>query len=228
MHLLAEDVLLLCTDDESGARTINRHRLDRALAIALILELRLRGALHLDLGDGKPRSERLRRVPAVPLPDEILTKAARTADGRRTVAAILRVDGRRLRKPMTRRLVQGGVLTSRRTLRGRRYPQVDAHHEYAVRLGLRQVLTRQRAPDQRETVLLTLVAGLQLAPEILPETPPDAAIDAARQLARECPVSLAWSSSQDHGARTTLSPLRDAFDALDWIGEIATAVAILP
>ena len=95
MHLLAEDVLLLCTDDESGARTIDRHRLDRALAIALILELRLLGVLHLDPGDGKPRSGRLRGAPAATLPDEILTRAARTADGRQTVAAILRVDGHR-------------------------------------------------------------------------------------------------------------------------------------
>ncbi len=53
-------------------------------------------------------------------------------------------------------------------------------------------------------------------------------MDTARQLAGECPVSLAWVVSQDFGARTPLSPLRDAFDALDWIGEVATAVDILP
>lgn len=49
--MLAEDLLLLCTDDASGSRTIQRQRLD-GLAIALILELRLLGAVHLEPGDG--------------------------------------------------------------------------------------------------------------------------------------------------------------------------------
>lgn len=84
--LLAEDLLLLCTDDASGSRTIQRQRLDRGLAIALILELRLLGAVHLEPGDGGPRSGRLHRVPTVHVQDELLDRAARATAGRRTTA----------------------------------------------------------------------------------------------------------------------------------------------
>lgn len=226
--LLAEDLLLLCIDDVSGARTIKGHRLNRGLAIALILELRLLGAVHFEPGDGKPRSGRLQRVPTVHVQDEILGKAARAVSGRRTVAAILRVDGRRLGKGMTRRLVHHRVLGSRRTLRGRRYPQIDARREYAVRAGLREVLTRQRLPDERETVLLTLVAGMQLAPELLPEVDADVAIAEADLLARECPVSTAWALSQHEAARTSLSPIGDVFDALSFVADLVSAVDLLP
>ncbi|MGI8946763.1 MAG: GPP34 family phosphoprotein [Ornithinimicrobium sp.] len=119
------------------------------------------------------------------------------------------------------------MLDSRRTLRGRRYPQIDAHREYAVRTGLREVLTRQRPPDERETVLITLVAGMQLAPEILPDMPADVAI-AAERLARECPVSTAWALSQYDAVRTGLSPIYDSFDALGFVGDLVSTIDLLP
>lgn len=158
---LAEEVLLLALEDESGRLVeLPEHSLEYALASAVLMDLCLRGRL-----DGDLRS--LTVLDTAPLGDDILDPAlaelGHRADARdaqswiRTLAA----DAAGIRTRALDRLVARGILRRDRSLLHwavgrRRYPVADNHERLEVRTRLLRLLRGGDIPDPRDVLIVAL------------------------------------------------------------------------
>lgn len=162
--LLAEDLLLLVTDDASGRLSAPAAQVDLALGGANLLELTLLKKVDLSHeGDaGKPGRIVLRDP--TPTGDAILDAALETVAGRqgRSPSAVIRPLSRNLRRTVYERLAESGVVRAGRgTILGifptHSWPAQDARHESEVRLLVTRALVEQRAPDGRTAALIALL-----------------------------------------------------------------------
>jgi hypothetical protein len=135
--LLAEDLLLLLTDDVTGRLVVSGAEADVALAGAQLVDLTLAGRVEVD--DRK----RLVVRDASPTSEELLDRAlaaVQRREGRKVTAAMPEL-GRRLRPLLYERLVAQGFL---RAVDGKvlgvlpthRWPAASVDHEAALRRGL--------------------------------------------------------------------------------------------
>src|SRR3984957_15169825 len=153
--LLAEDLLLLVTDDASGRLYVPTDQLDPALAGSNLFQLTMWGRLDLwgegagegegEGGAGKP-GRLIVRDPS-PADDEVLDAALRIVLERtgRKPSAVLRPLGRDLRRTLYERLAAAGAVRAERgralgVFPVRRWPAQDAGHEAEVRQLVTQAL----------------------------------------------------------------------------------------
>ncbi len=170
--MIAEDLLLLFLDDETGSRRTDETRFDYGLGGALLIELALAGRVCVD-DDPKPRRRRVEVLDPGPTGDELLDRALAVI-GEKPRKAVDLVP--RLRKGARRalldRLVARGVLRedADRVLGifpRHRWPTVDSSHEAEVRQRLRGVLLDGVTPDESIAALIALLASLDQAPKVL-------------------------------------------------------------
>lgn len=166
--LIAEDLLLLLTDDASGRLLVPGEQADVALGGANLVELALLGKVgRSGPGDaGKPG--RIIVLDPSPPGDAVLDAALQTvlAHQGRKPSALVRPLSRNLRRELYGRLAAGGVL---RAEEGRvlglfpahRWPAQDASHEMQVRGQLTGALLGQAAPDRRSAALIALLHALR-------------------------------------------------------------------
>ncbi|WP_199701858.1 GOLPH3/VPS74 family protein [Jiangella rhizosphaerae] len=165
--LIAEDLLLLAYDDESGKPGIDSTRLEYGLAGALLLELSLLGKVAV-AGEGEAvKRDRLVVRDTSPVGDDVLDRAlAELADDEgkkpKNVLGSLRKGVRDL---LLRRLAERGLLREESgTLLGifpiTRWPAADASHEAAVRQRLQDVLVTGLEPDPRTAALVSLLLAV--------------------------------------------------------------------
>ena len=166
--LLAEDLLLLLTDDRTGRPAASGNELDLALGGALLVELAMRERVEVEEGGGIFRGDRVMVKDAEPVGDEILDGAlARLVakDGRRASDAV-GLLGKKVRRRLYDRLVARGVL---RVHRGKvlgifpteQWPAQDAGHEDEVRRRLVVAVQNGLAPDERTATLVSLLHALR-------------------------------------------------------------------
>lgn len=172
--LIAEDLLLLLTEDGTGKPTVDSTRLTLGLAGAVLLELAL--VRRVDVaGPGEPvRAGRLVVRDTTPTADPVLDEALRrvAAAGPKKPESVLNGLGKGLREELYGRLVARGIL---RAEEGRvlgifpthRWPAEDVEHEAQVRAGLRDVLVVGRTPSNREVALVSLLSALDQVPTAL-------------------------------------------------------------
>jgi len=164
--LIAEDIVLLVTDDETGKKASTSTGLDAALAGALLIELAIRERVELEgkgrkakvvVRDGTPTGE--------PLLDDALTRLSGSAPVTPTTAV------NRLSKKVQSRvhdsLAERGIL---RREEGRvlgifpvtRWPAADSAHEAALRAQLHDALVVgvDPAPDVAATICLLRAGDL--------------------------------------------------------------------
>ena len=153
---MAEDLLLLVTDDASGRLSAPAAQVDAGLGGANLVELTLRNKVDLSgEGDqGKP-GRIIVRDPS-PAGDTVLDAALEIiiAHQGKKPSTVIRPLSKNLRQSLYQRLADGGVV---RAEQGRilgvfpthRWPAQDASHEAEVRRLVTQVLTQQTAPDGR-------------------------------------------------------------------------------
>lgn len=192
--LLAEELLLLSTDDEKG-HDQSWYPADGTLAGALLLELTEDGALRLD-GDDK-------LVPAGPTPgDPLLAEALEAVSASdkprnaRHWVEKLPSALEPLRRRVAERLVDRGVLTEdHRELFGltvtRRYPERDPAPERALRARLHEVLVGGAEPTPREAALIALLHTLDLVGKSVPREERKEAGRRAKEIAETGPISKA-------------------------------------
>ncbi|MFC4148405.1 GPP34 family phosphoprotein [Micromonospora mangrovi] len=163
---LAEELLLLAYDDETGKATMPRISLDLGMAAAVLIELALAGRIayaegNLAVTDPAPVGE--------PIIDEVLARVA--ADTPHTPSSWVQRLRHGLRDRILGDLVARGVVrdveeTELGFITVHRYPVVDATVEKDTRDRLAAALTSGQLPDERTAALATLVAVLRMEPAL--------------------------------------------------------------
>ena len=166
--LLAEDLLLLVTDDATGRLSVSREPVDAGLGGANLAELTLRG--QVDVSGDQDQGRRGRIIVRDPLPpgDEVLDAALQTLVKRqgRKPSAVIRPLGKKLRRVLYQRLAARGVLRAeRRRVLGifptRTWPAQDPSRKAEVRQQVTQALVGTAAPDERTAAVIALLHALK-------------------------------------------------------------------
>ncbi|WP_420881252.1 GOLPH3/VPS74 family protein [Rhodococcus sp. (in: high G+C Gram-positive bacteria)] len=176
--LIAEDLLLLLLDDESGDPLVDGTRLPRVLAGAVLLELALDGYVTpADEGEDVRKGRLAVRREEVPK-DPILARAVDViAQARRPMkpeAAIEKLDTEMRAALFERVIERGWIRESRRKVLGifpaKTWPPVDESHEREVRHELGGVLVEGLDPAPRAAALISLLSAVDAAAKVFPDT----------------------------------------------------------
>jgi hypothetical protein len=179
---LAEELLLLAYDDQTGKATGSRIGLDLGMAAAVMIDLALAGRVayvdgYLKVINPAPVAD--------PIADAVLTKAA--TDEPHTPAQWIQRLRHRLRIRVLEDLVARGVVrdvdeTQMEYIHVHRYPTTDPAVEAEVRKRLAEALISEQAPDERTAALATLLIATRMEPAL--RLPPEEAAHAHERLER--------------------------------------------
>ena len=177
---LAEELLLLAYDDQTGKATGSRIGLDLAMSAAVLVDLALAGRIayqdgYLTVLDPSPIGD--------PIADAVLAKAA--GDEPHTPAQWLQRLRHRLRTRVLEDLVARGVMrdvdeTQLEYIHVHRYPVADRAYETEIRRRLAHALTTDAVPDERTAALATLLTASRMEPAL--RLPPEQAARAHERL----------------------------------------------
>jgi hypothetical protein len=166
--LLAEDLLLLLTDDDSGTPAVTGEPLVIALGGAHLLELALLGRVDVAAPDEPVREGRLvvrdHTSTSDPLLDHALAVVAERS-GKKPVSTVAAL-GKGQRDALYEGLVARGVLRSERTkilgiFPRDTWPADDATHENEVRERIVSALRAGSTDDPRTGALISLLHSLR-------------------------------------------------------------------
>lgn len=172
--LIAEDLLLLLYDDESGKPITGSPGLDYALGGAVLIELTLLGKVDL-AGEGESvKKGRLKIGDPTPTGDPLL-------DGRLAVlvqkagskpANVMGKLSKKLREEVLARLAQRGILRADEDkvlglFPVTRWPASDIRHESDLRHALDNTLKLGTRPDERTAALVALLHALNVVPKVV-------------------------------------------------------------
>jgi len=172
--LIAEDLLLLLYDDETGKPITGSPGLDYALAGAVLIELTLDGKLDITGKADGVKPGRLKVLDATPTGDPILDERlafVAAKPGKRPKDQIGKLS-KRLRDQVLTKLANRGVLEADRgKMLGlfpvTRWPARDARHEAEVRSKLESVLKVGTTPDEHTGALIALLSALNVVPKVV-------------------------------------------------------------
>jgi hypothetical protein len=177
---LAEELLLLAYDDQTGKATGSRIGLDLGMAAAVLVDLALAGRLayvagNLVVADPAPTGD--------PIADRILAKVA--ADEPHTPAQWVQRLRHRLRQHVLEDLIARGVVrdvdeTQMGAIHVHRYPTTDPAFEAEIRKRLAEALISDEVPDERTAALCTLLVAARMEPAL--RLPPEEAAQAHERL----------------------------------------------
>jgi hypothetical protein len=167
VQTIADDLLLVLLDDDTGRPRVDSTRLDYALAGAVLLELALDGRI-----DAEPGT--FRRAPVVAVDsrvteDEILDGALRQIDARpRRADRLVPAVSKGLRRRLIARGERGGRLRRDRTrilglIPVDRFPAADRTRRSEVLQRLQDVLVGGAPPDRRTSGLIAVLAAVDAA-----------------------------------------------------------------
>ncbi|MEO6512197.1 MAG: GPP34 family phosphoprotein [Nocardioides sp.] len=174
MTLIAEDLLLLLLDDDSGKAQTSQ--LETALGGAVLVELALAEAVTVST-ETKPNLFRQAKVwaePEVEVDDVILRDAVRTiGEKERTAQDLVFRLGKGLTDTLCERLAERGVLERREDklfglIPRTRWPARDSSHEEDLRRTLTDVLVAGVQPDERTGALVALLYAVDRAHKTVP------------------------------------------------------------
>jgi hypothetical protein len=163
---LAEELLLLAYDDETGKATGSQIGLDLGMAAAVLIELALARRIAMDgdaivARDPTPIGE--------PIADAVLARVAE--DTPHTAASWVQRLRHRLRDRVLRDLCDRGVMrdvdeTTLEYIHLHRYPAIDKSVEHDVRARLAEAISGEKEPDERTAALATILAAVRMEPAL--------------------------------------------------------------
>jgi hypothetical protein len=171
--LIAEDLLLLVTDDATGKPIVGSTELEHGLAGALLLELAMSGRVDVDKRTGFGRSDRVVVTDASRTGDSVLDDAlSRIAEKPRKPESVVAGLRKGLRARLYERLADHGIL---RIEQGRvlglfpstRWPAVDSAHERRLRQALDDVLVVGVEPQPRIGAIISLLFAIKAVPKVV-------------------------------------------------------------
>lgn len=188
--LIVEDLLLLLIDDATGKAVLDRTRLERVLAGAVLVELSTAERIAPAPPGGPVKAGRIVVRDSSPLGDGILDEAlARLAEKPSRPARAVEKLVKGLRQAVLTRLVDAGLIREEhRKALGvfptTAWPAVRPEHEARVRAGLRAVLVDGATPDARTAALVSLLTAVDAVPKVLPVADRRALVRRARSVAQ--------------------------------------------
>jgi hypothetical protein len=198
-YLIAEDLLLLLLDDESGSLLTDPINVDAGLAGAVLLELAQQRRVQVDVAPGVPATQVVWVSDASPTGDDLLDEALRLVGERdRTATGVVEDLAVGLRRRVLDRLAVHGILTHEEgRLLGifprHRWPAHDDRHEMALRAGLRESLVQGGAPTERVAALISLLDAIGAEHRVLPF--PGVSNRRLRARSAELSKQNAWAAS---------------------------------
>lgn len=177
LMLLAEDLLLLLTDDDTGRLVASASTVDIALGGAQLIELTLAGRVDLTR-EGEGRKGRVVVRDGERLGDPLLDEALGVvvAHAGKKPAAVVGPLGKKLRERLYDRLVGHRVLRAEQgkvlgIFPTRSWPAADAAHERQVRALLEQALLTTLPPEPRTAALVSLLQALRSVHKVVDPRP---------------------------------------------------------
>jgi hypothetical protein len=172
--LLAEDLLLLVTDDASGRLSVPVAQADAALGGANLLELALLAKVGLSHAGGHGKPGRVMVREPSPAGDEILDAALAVVLARqgKKPSSVITSLGKNLRRTLYQRLAGSGVLRAEQgrvlgVFPAHRWPAQDTSHKTQVRQLVTRALAQQMSPDTPTAALIALVHALRCEHKIV-------------------------------------------------------------
>ena len=167
--LIAEDLLLLLTDDDTGSLVASGTMVDIALGGALLVELALAHRVEVQDSDGGSRHGHLVVRDDSSIGDDVLDDALATVrrkEGKKTQSVVTAL-GKGTRERLYGRLVAAGVLRAANgrvigIIPARRWPSQDVGHETGVHAELVAALRRGSATEARTGALIALLSALRV------------------------------------------------------------------
>lgn len=171
--LIAEDLLLLLTDDATGKPVVDTNRLTLALTGAVLVELTLAGRIAVTDGGAWGSGPRVTVVSDAHLCDSVLDAALRKIASKSqpvTAQKVLSTLSYGLVKELRQRLVDRGILRAEEdrvlgVFPTRVWPAADARHEAQLRSALWEVVVVGRPPTDREITLVALLDAVDQVPK---------------------------------------------------------------
>lgn len=168
--ILAEDLLLLLTDDDTGKLAASSTEVDTALGGALLVELALMRRVDVAGPDERVRLGRLVVRQRNPTGESLLDEALAIVgqkEGKKPHSVVARL-GKGARVRLYERLVQRGVLRAEEDqvlglFPRHRWPSADSAHETSVRAELAAALRDGATTDARTGALISLLLALNAA-----------------------------------------------------------------
>jgi Golgi phosphoprotein 3 (GPP34) len=176
--LLAEDLLLLVTDNASGRLSVPSAQVDAGLGGATMVELTMLSKVDLSgVGDQAKPGRIIVRDPS-PAGDEVLDAALGILIKRQGSKpfTVIRPLGKNVRPALYERLAGRGAIRPGRgrawdVFPTRTWPAQDAQHEEQVRDLVTQTLVQQTSPDDRTAALIALLHALRCEHKIVDPKP---------------------------------------------------------
>lgn len=225
--LIAEDVLLLVFDDESGKPVDGVQNLEHSLAGALLIELATLGRVDVTDGADGGKPGRLVVREDAGTGSTLLDGALETLsslEGRKPKDAIGPLSKDHLSGRLLTGLAERGIL---RREQGKilglfpttRWPAEDSEHEAGVRAELRRVLVEGQQPDERTGALVALLAGMNAVKRVLKDE--DVDVKQAEARAKE----IAEGNWAGEAMRRAVEEMTAAVMAAVFVPTIVTATS---
>lgn len=174
MTLIAEDLLLLLLDDDSGKPLADSTKLPRVLAGALVVELAMIGSLritgpdeqikkdHVVVAGSRPEDEFLRRV------FDLVASASRPMKPQK----VIEKSQKNLAKELAARLVAQGFVTEKKDkvwglFPTTTWPAQDTSREKVLRDALRSALADGTTPSPHTAALISLISAVDLTHKVI-------------------------------------------------------------
>lgn len=170
--LIAENVLLLMLDDDSGA-FVAADRLRPALAGALLAELALTGAVEVETSKGLWKRAQVVVDDATAVTDPVLIGALQDIGEKpRSPQDLVNRLGKALPDQLCRRLADRGILRREQSkvfgvFPRTRWPAADSQHEAGLRSTLQRVLAEGEDPDERIATVIAVLAAADVLHKVL-------------------------------------------------------------
>ena len=172
--LIAEDLLLLLTDDDTGKLVASGSSVDIALGGALLVELTLTERVDVAGPDERVAQGRLVVRDAGRTGDEVLDEALATVTSKegKKPQTVVTALGKGIRARLYERLAENGVLRAEEghvlgLFPTHHWPTKDAGHEAAVRAALDTALRIGAASDARTGALVALLSALKAVHKVV-------------------------------------------------------------
>ena len=208
--LLAEDLLLLLTDDASGRLSVPAAQVDAGLGGANLLELTLMNKVDISGEMDQVKPGRIIIRDPSPTGDAVLDAALEIiiAHQGKKPSAVITPLAKNLRRTLYERLAGRGLVRAEQgsilgVFQTRRWPALDARHEEEVRGPMTRALVQQAEPDPRSAALIALVHALRCEHKIVDPRP----YDLSRRQVRARAEEIARGNWASQAVRTTIDEM---------------------